>query len=87
MEAVLREAFACAEKGLVDADLGGGVIKQRIARQVREPRHSSCTGSLKSSARTSMTKEGAVHRSREAWVDVDGEATRGAVEEGVILWR
>ncbi len=29
---VLREAVARAEKGLVDADLGGGVIKQRIAR-------------------------------------------------------
>jgi hypothetical protein len=28
----LREAVANAEKGLVDADLGGGVIKQRIAR-------------------------------------------------------
>ncbi len=28
----LCEAVARAEKGLVDADLGGGVIKQRIAR-------------------------------------------------------
>lgn len=28
----LREAVARAERGLVDADLGGGVIKQRIAR-------------------------------------------------------
>ncbi len=28
----LWEAVDCAEKGLVDADLGGGVIKQRIAR-------------------------------------------------------
>ena len=26
------EAIADAEKGLIDADLGGGVIKQRIAR-------------------------------------------------------
>ena len=29
----LREAVERVEKGLVDADLGGGVIKQRIARQ------------------------------------------------------
>jgi hypothetical protein len=28
----LREAIARAEKGLVDADLGGGLIKQRVAR-------------------------------------------------------
>lgn len=29
---VLWEAVDRAEKGLVDADLGGGVIKQRMAR-------------------------------------------------------
>lgn len=28
----LRRAVGCAEQGLIDADLGGGVIKQRIAR-------------------------------------------------------
>jgi hypothetical protein len=28
----LREAIERAESGLVDADLGGGVIKQRVAR-------------------------------------------------------
>ena len=32
---VLREAISRAELGLVDAELGGGVIKQRIARQGR----------------------------------------------------
>ena len=31
-DTVLRDAIARAERGLVDADLGGGVIKQRIAR-------------------------------------------------------
>jgi len=31
-DAVLREAVARAEKGQIDADLGGEVIKQRIAR-------------------------------------------------------
>ena len=30
---VLRRAIEAAERGLIDADLGGGVIKQRIARQ------------------------------------------------------
>lgn len=31
-DASLREAVERAESGLVDADLGGGVIKQRVAR-------------------------------------------------------
>lgn len=31
-DAVLREAIQRAEQGLIDADLGGGVIKQRVAR-------------------------------------------------------
>ena len=31
-DAVLREAVRRAEQGLIDADLGGGVIKQRVAR-------------------------------------------------------
>lgn len=29
----LADAIARAEKGLIDADLGGGLIKQRVARQ------------------------------------------------------
>ncbi|AGA91900.1 hypothetical protein Thimo_3221 [Thioflavicoccus mobilis 8321] len=29
---MLREAVRRAERGLIDADLGGGVIKQRVAR-------------------------------------------------------
>ena len=28
----MKDAIARAEKGIIDADLGGGVIKQRIAR-------------------------------------------------------
>jgi len=31
----LRQAIERAESGIVDADLGGGVIKQRVARQGR----------------------------------------------------
>ena len=31
-DAALREAVVRAENGQIDADLGGGVIKQRIAR-------------------------------------------------------
>ncbi|MGH6873306.1 MAG: type II toxin-antitoxin system RelE/ParE family toxin [Rhizomicrobium sp.] len=31
-DAVLSEAVARAQSGLINADLGGGVIKQRIAR-------------------------------------------------------
>lgn len=33
--AALLEAVDRAEKGLIDADLGGGVIKQRIARLLK----------------------------------------------------
>jgi hypothetical protein len=32
-DSALRKAIADAERGLIDADLGGGVIKQRIARE------------------------------------------------------
>ena len=31
-DASLGEAVADAERGLIDADLGGGLIKQRVAR-------------------------------------------------------
>lgn len=34
-DAALCEAIERAERGLIDADLGGGVIKQRIARPNR----------------------------------------------------
>ena len=32
-DSVLREAIRRAERGLIDADLGGGLIKQRVARR------------------------------------------------------
>ena len=32
-DALLHEAIGSASRGLIDADLGGGVIKQRIARE------------------------------------------------------
>lgn len=32
-DASLQEAIARAERGLIDADLGGGLIKQRVARR------------------------------------------------------
>ncbi|WP_447415009.1 type II toxin-antitoxin system RelE/ParE family toxin, partial [Clostridium perfringens] len=31
-DADLKEAIERAERGLIDADLGGGLIKQRVAR-------------------------------------------------------
>lgn len=34
-DAVMIEAIARAERGLIDADLGGGVIKQRVGREGR----------------------------------------------------
>jgi hypothetical protein len=42
-DADLREAVRRAESGLIDADLGGGVIKQRIAR-----RHAGKSGGFRS---------------------------------------
>ena len=33
MDAGLREAIERVERGLIDADLGGGLIKQRVARR------------------------------------------------------
>jgi hypothetical protein len=35
-DASLRDAVRRAERGLVDADLGGGVLKQRVARPGEE---------------------------------------------------
>jgi len=35
-DAGLLEAILRAERGLIDADLGGGLIKQRVARQNRQ---------------------------------------------------
>jgi len=32
-DASLRNAITRADRGLIDADLGGGLIKQRVARQ------------------------------------------------------
>ncbi len=32
-DAALRKAVADAERGLIDADLGGGLIKQRVGRE------------------------------------------------------
>lgn len=34
-ETAMCEAVQRAERGLIDADLGGGVIKQRVARAAR----------------------------------------------------
>ena len=39
----LREAIARAERGIVDADLGGHVIKQRVARSGQGRSGGYCT--------------------------------------------
>jgi len=95
-DAVLREAVARAEKGQIDADLGGEVIKQRIARPGQgkskgyrtiillgaAPRHSSFTASPKASgANIDPDEKETVHGSREARLGVAGKAARGIVEE------
>ena len=40
-DASLSESVRRAERGLVDADLGGGVIKQRVARPARAAREAT----------------------------------------------
>jgi hypothetical protein len=37
-DASLKEAIERADRGLIDADLGGGIIKQRVARAGRTSR-------------------------------------------------
>jgi putative transcriptional regulator len=66
-DAVLREAVARTEKGQVDADLGGEVIKQRIARPGQ--------------GRSKGYRAVIFFRRREDRPLLAGERTRGAVEE------
>ena len=45
-DAALLDAIRRAEDGLIDADLGGGVIKQRIARRGGKVRRLSFAGAV-----------------------------------------
>ena len=59
-DAVLCAAIADASRGLVDADLGGGVVKQRVARQgVRTRKCTLCPSRANESA--TRTRVGSIY--------------------------
>jgi hypothetical protein len=90
--AVLHEAVRRAGRGLVDADLGGGLIKQRVARpgQGRSrsyrtiiayragEKFSSCTSSPRASATTSTNRDLTIIKrtARVLMAMTDGEIER-----------
>lgn len=99
-DASLREAANRAERGLVDADLGGGVIKQRVARRgqgrsggyrvligFRARTHAVFLfGFAKSDRQNISGDELATLRDlAKIWLEADGTALARATNEGVLL--
>src|SRR5437870_1012726 len=98
-DATLRDAVARAERGLVDADLGGGVIKQPVARPgqgrsggfrvliaYRAKTRSVFLFGFAKSARGNV-EDDELLTAREiakAWLEADGKALTRALAEGVI---
>ena len=95
----LREAIARAERGLVDADLGGGVVKQRVARPgqgrsggfrvliaYRAKTRSVFLFGFAKSARGNVEDDELVtaREIAKAWLEADGKALTRALAEGVI---
>jgi hypothetical protein len=95
----LREAIERAERGLVDADLGGGVIKQRVPRTGRGrsggyrllvayrsgDRAVFLYGFAKSERDNITNDELATLRDiGQAWLDAEVERLEHAMEEGVL---
>jgi hypothetical protein len=98
-DASLKEAMGRADRGLIDADLGGGIIKQRVARagQGRSGGHRmlvayraaaaprSSTRSPKTSATTSDPDELLTLREiGAAWLAVDAQHIAQAIERGIL---
>ncbi len=95
----LREAIKRAERGLVDADLGGGVIKQRVPRTGRGrsggyrllvayrsgDRAVFLYGFAKNERDNITDDELATLRDiGRAWLDAEVERLEHAMEEGVL---
>jgi hypothetical protein len=95
----LREAVVRAERGLVDADLGCGVIKQRVARPGQgrsggfrvliayraKTRSVFLFGFAKSARGNIEDDELATAREiAKAWLEADGKALVRALAEGII---
>jgi hypothetical protein len=98
-DATLREAVVRAERGLVDADLGGGVIKQRVARPGQgrsggfrvliayraKTRSVFLFGFAKSTRGNVEDDELATAREiAKVWLEADSKALTRALAEGVI---
>lgn len=95
----LREAIERAERGLVDADLGGGIIKQRVARtgQGRSGGYrmliAYCSGNRAffifgiSKSKQDNISEDELTTLREigaAWLDANTEQLKLAIKEGLL---
>jgi hypothetical protein len=98
-DASLREAVARAESGLVDADLGGGVIKQRVARPgqgrsggfrvliaYRAKNRSVFLFGFAKSAKAKVDDDEleTAQEIARLWLEADGKALAKALAEGVI---
>lgn len=99
-DAALRDAVLRAERGLIDADLGGGVIKQRIARlgqgksggyrllMAYRPRDRAVfvLGFAKSD-RDNITSDEleSLKRVAKLWFSFDAEEIDKALTEGVLV--
>ena len=98
-DASLVEAVQRAERGLVDADLGGGVIKQRVARPGqgrsggyrvllayrRKARAVFVFGFAKSERDNVEDDELATLRDiARGWLEADSKALARAIEDGLI---
>ena len=99
-DAHLREAVERAERGLIDADLGGGVIKQRMARAgqgrssgfrvllaYRPDTRSVFLFGFAKNERGNVDDDELVTAQEIArvWLDADGKALERALAGGIIL--
>ena len=98
-DASLREAVARAERGLVDADLGGSVIKQRVARPgqgrssgfrvliaYRAKTRSVFLFGFAKSARGNVSDDelATAQDIARLWLEADGKMLARAIAEGII---
>lgn len=95
----LREAVRRAQSGLVDADLGGGVIKQRVARPGQgrsggfrtliafsDGKISVFLYAFPKSDRDNIDKDelASLREIAKAWFEADSKALAKALKDGVV---
>jgi hypothetical protein len=99
-DASLYAAVKRAERGLIDANLGGGVIKQRVARMgqgrsggyrvliaYRARTRSVFLFGFAKSARGNIEEDelASARDVARAWLEVDADALARAMDEGLIV--